>query len=63
MQRCPSNIDYINHDYKVATHPYSYLHMIMKLIILRLGAMNKRHSFPRVSRGFESIVNLARKID
>jgi hypothetical protein len=62
MQRYPSNIDYINHDYKVAIHPYSYHHKIMKLIILRLGATNKHHSFMRVSRRFESIVNLARKI-
>jgi hypothetical protein len=62
MQRYPSNIDYINHDYKVAIHPYSYHHKIMKLIILRLCAVNKRHSFSRVSQKFESIVNLAREI-
>jgi hypothetical protein len=34
----------------------------MKLIILHLGAVNKRHSFLRVSQRFESIVNLAREI-
>jgi hypothetical protein len=57
-----SNIGYINHDYKVDIHPYSYHHKIMKLIILRLGAANKRHSFLRVSRRFKSIVNLVREI-
>jgi hypothetical protein len=34
----------------------------MKLIILHLDAANKHHSFPRVSRRFESIVNHAREI-
>jgi hypothetical protein len=31
----------INHDYNVVIEPYSYHHIIMKLIILRLGAANK----------------------
>jgi hypothetical protein len=33
----------------------------MKVELLHLGAANKRHSFLRVSRRFESIVNLARE--
>jgi hypothetical protein len=32
----------------------------MKLIVLRLGKASKHHPFSRVSRRFESIVNLAR---
>jgi hypothetical protein len=47
---------------KVVINPYSYHHIIMKLIILHLGVVNRRHSFPRVSWRFESIVNLERKI-
>jgi hypothetical protein len=31
----------INHDYNVAIDPYSYHHIIMKLIILRLNTANK----------------------
>jgi hypothetical protein len=31
----------ISHDYNVVIDPYSYHHIIMKLIILRLGAENK----------------------
>jgi hypothetical protein len=31
----------INHDYNVVIDPYSYHHMIMKLIILRLNTANK----------------------
>jgi hypothetical protein len=31
----------INHDYNVVIGPYSYHHINMKLIILRLGAANK----------------------
>jgi hypothetical protein len=51
-----------SHDYSVVINPYSSHHNIMKLIILRLDAANKYHSFPRVSQRFESIVNLAREI-
>jgi hypothetical protein len=31
----------ISHDYKVVITPYSYHHIIMKLIILRLDSLNK----------------------
>jgi hypothetical protein len=31
----------VSHDYKVVINPYSYHHIIMKLIILHLGAANK----------------------
>jgi hypothetical protein len=31
----------ISHDYKVVINPYSYHHIIMKLIILRLNTANK----------------------
>jgi hypothetical protein len=31
----------ISHDYKVVIDPYSYHHIIMKLIILRLNTINK----------------------
>jgi hypothetical protein len=31
----------INHDYNVVIDPYSYHHIIMKLIILRLNTANK----------------------
>jgi hypothetical protein len=40
MQRYPTNIDYISHDYKVVITPYSYHHIIMKLINLCLDSMN-----------------------
>jgi hypothetical protein len=32
----------ISHDYKVVINPYSYHHIIMKLIILRLDSVNKQ---------------------
>jgi hypothetical protein len=31
----------INHDYNVVIDPYSYHHIIMKSIILRLNTVNK----------------------
>jgi hypothetical protein len=31
----------ISHDYKVVINPYSYHHIIMKLIIQRLNTVNK----------------------
>jgi hypothetical protein len=42
----------INHDYNVVINPYSYHHIIMKLIILRLNTVNKPSP---MSEGVEEI--------
>jgi hypothetical protein len=41
MQSIQAILIIINHDYNVVIDPYSYYHIIKKLIILRLNTMNK----------------------